>query len=159
MTHNRCSTILRIASTSPYPFFRPQRSRDPNLEGNPVRFVIKCSHTTFTSLGRLTGFESYLSAVMASLAPQLRQQCTPTTATLVLFPEVGDSESLIVGPQARVYCPSYLTCGTGLSGFADITFGNAHEVAFAMTLTLSSPSFLVLSSTSTPPATRFASYL
>ena len=46
--------------------------RDPNnqdLEGDPVRFVIKRGHTTFTSLGRLTGFESYPSAGVASLAP------------------------------------------------------------------------------------------
>ena len=42
--------------------FPPRRSRDPDnqdLEGNLVRFVIRCGHTTFTSIGRLTGFESY----------------------------------------------------------------------------------------------------
>ena len=56
--------------------FPPRRSRDPDnqdLEGNLVRFVIRCGHTTFTSLGRLTGFESYQRRY-ASLTPstQLR---------------------------------------------------------------------------------------
>ena len=107
--------------------------RDPNnqdLEGDPVRFVIKRGHTTFTSLGRLTGFESYPSAGVASLAPSTQLVAVHAYDNdSGSFSRGGDSGSLIVGPQAQVYCPSYLTGGTGLSGSADITFGNAHGVA------------------------------
>ena len=31
-----------------------------DLKGDPVQFVIKCGHTTFTMIGHLFGFESHL---------------------------------------------------------------------------------------------------
>ncbi|KAI0028686.1 hypothetical protein K488DRAFT_89481 [Vararia minispora EC-137] len=84
-----------------------------DLEGDPVRFVIKRGHTTAHIHRILGSFDSVETAVHA-----YNNDSGP-------FSRGGDSGSLIVGPKREFI--ALLTGGTGPTDSADITFGTSME--------------------------------
>jgi len=103
--------------------------KDPDnqdLEGDPVRFVIKRGHTTFTSIGRLTGFESHQRRyhIFGSFN-SVEAAVHAYDNDFGPFSKGGDSGSLIVGPKREFI--ALLTGGTGPTDSADITFGTPME--------------------------------
>ncbi|KAI0279223.1 hypothetical protein BGY98DRAFT_1096302 [Russula aff. rugulosa BPL654] len=82
-----------------------------DLNGNPVRYVIKRGHTTFTTIGRLSGFESHKRHYgLVGTFDSIDTVASPTTITPVLSPEAGEFVALLTG-------------GTGPTDSSDITNG------------------------------------
>ena len=96
-----------------------------DLEGDPVRFVIKRGHTTLTSIGRLTGFESHERRYGILGSFDSVEAAVHAYNDSGPFSRGGDSGSLIVGPKREFI--ALLTGGTGPTNSADITFGTPME--------------------------------
>ncbi|KAG9079917.1 hypothetical protein FRC06_007320 [Ceratobasidium sp. 370] len=103
----------------------PAQISQPNnqdLKGDPVRFVIKRGHTTLTTIGRFTGFESHLRRYdLVGTLDSVEAAVYPYDNDSGPFSRGGDSGALIAGPGAEF--TALLTGGTGLADSADITYG------------------------------------
>ncbi len=103
--------------------------KDPDnqdFKGDPVRFVIKRGHTTLTTIGCLTGFESHerrydILGTFNSVEAAVYAYDNDSGP----FSRGGDSGSLIAGPKREFI--ALLTGGTGPTNSADITFGTPME--------------------------------
>ena len=93
-----------------------------DLKGDPVRFVIKRGHTTFTTIGRLSGFESHLRRYsLVGTFDSVEAAVYPYDSDSGPFSRGGDSGALIAGPEAEF--AALLTGGTGPTDSSDITYG------------------------------------
>lgn len=102
--------------------------KEPNnldINGDPVRFVIKNGHTTGTTVGRLTGFESHkrqygiigtFDSIDAAIYPYDDSSA---------FSRGGDSGSAIVGADNDII--ALLTGGSGATDSSDVTYGTPME--------------------------------
>jgi len=93
-----------------------------DLKGDPVRFVIKRGHTTLTTIGRLTGFESHqrrygLVGTFDSVEAAVYRYGNDSSP----FSGGGDSGAVIAGSGAEL--TALLTGGTGTTDWSDITYG------------------------------------
>ncbi|KAL6306131.1 hypothetical protein BKA93DRAFT_816510 [Sparassis latifolia] len=99
--------------------------RQPNnqdLKGDPVQFVIKCGHTTFTTIGRLAGFESHQRRYsLVGTFNFIEAAIYPYDNDSSPFSRGGDSGVLIAGPEGEF--AALLSGGTGLTDSSDITYG------------------------------------
>lgn len=103
--------------------------KEPNsqdIKGDPTRLVIKRGHTTFTTVGRLNGFESRerqysllgnFDSVEAAVYPYDNDSGP--------FSRGGDSGAAIVGTNHDFV--AQLTGGTGTTDSSDITYGTPME--------------------------------
>ncbi|KAH8930748.1 hypothetical protein BT69DRAFT_1327670 [Atractiella rhizophila] len=103
-----------------------KESNNFDMNGDPVRFVIKSGHTTGTTVGRLTGFESHkrqyditgnFDSIEAAIYPYDNDSST--------FSRRGDSGSAIVGADNDII--ALLTGGSGPTDSSDITYGTPME--------------------------------
>jgi len=79
-----------------------------------MRFVIKHGHTTLTTIGRLTGFESHQRHCGLSGDFHSAQAAVyPYDSDSGPFSRGGDSGALIAGPEAEF--TALLTSGTGIT--------------------------------------------
>jgi len=94
-----------------------------NHKGDPMRYVIKRGHTTLTTIGCLTGFESHVRRYFAlgSREP-VEVAVYPYDNDFGPFSRGGDSGSIIVDALGRFV--ALLTGGTGPTDSSDITFGS-----------------------------------
>ncbi|KDQ49643.1 hypothetical protein JAAARDRAFT_200650 [Jaapia argillacea MUCL 33604] len=99
--------------------------RQPNnqdLTGDPVRFVIKRGHTTFTTIGRLAGFESHQRRYgLVGTFDSVEAAIYPYDNGSGPFSRRGDSGALIAGPEGEF--AALLSSGTGPTDSSDITYG------------------------------------
>ncbi|GBE86227.1 hypothetical protein SCP_0901060 [Sparassis crispa] len=99
--------------------------RQPNnqdLKGDPVRFVIKCGHTTFTTIGHLAGFESHQRRYsLVGTFNSIEAAIYPYDNDSSPFSRGGDSGVLIASPKGEF--AALLSGGTGLTDSSDITYG------------------------------------
>ncbi|KAH9004279.1 hypothetical protein EDB86DRAFT_2887796 [Lactarius hatsudake] len=96
---------------------------DQDVNGDPMRYVIKRGIATHTTIGCLTGFESHVrryfalgtrDSVEATVCPYGNDLPGP-------FSRGGDSGSIIVDALGKFV--ALLTAGTGPTDSSDITFG------------------------------------
>jgi hypothetical protein len=103
--------------------------KEPNnldLNGDPVRYVIKRGHTTFTTIGRLSGFESHKRQYgLLGSFDSIETAVYPYDKHSGPFSRGGDSGALIVGPEGEFV--ALLTGGTGPTDSSDITYGTLFE--------------------------------
>lgn len=93
-----------------------------DLHGDPVRYVIKRGHTTFTTIGRLSGFESHRRHYgLLGTFDSIETVVFPYDNHSGPFSKGGDSGALIVGPEGEFV--ALLTGGTGPTDSSDITYG------------------------------------
>jgi hypothetical protein len=99
---------------------RHPSSQDP--KGDPVRFVIKSGHTTHTTIGRLTGFESHVRRYgLVGTFESVEAAIYPYGNDSGPFSGGGDSGALIVGPEGEF--AAQLTSGTSPTDLPKITYG------------------------------------
>ncbi|KAI0695251.1 hypothetical protein BC835DRAFT_1519984 [Cytidiella melzeri] len=87
-------------------------NKDP--QRNPVRYVHKRGHATLTTIGRLSGFDSFTR--------RYELGGTFDSVEAAVFSKVGDSGALIVGSETEL--AALLTGGTGHMAYSDISYGN-----------------------------------
>ncbi|KAG8756942.1 hypothetical protein FRC11_004910 [Ceratobasidium sp. 423] len=93
-----------------------------DIKGDPVRYVIKRGHTTFTTIGRLSGFESHTRHYgLLGTFDSIETVVFPYNNHSGPFSKGGDSGALIVGPEGEFV--ALLTGGTGPTDSSDITYG------------------------------------
>jgi len=96
--------------------------KNVDLNGYPVRYVIKRGHTTFTTIGRLSQFESHKRHYsLAGTFDSIETVVFPYNNHSGPFSKGGDSGALIVGPEGEFV--ALLTSGTGPTDSSDITYG------------------------------------
>jgi hypothetical protein len=91
--------------------------------GDLCRYVIKRGLTTLTTIGRATGFESFVRRYFAneSKRDSVEAVVLPYDNDLGPFSRGGDSGSIIVDALGQFF--ALLTGGTGKTDSSDITFG------------------------------------
>ena len=103
-----------------------EEMRTPNnkdRKGDPMRYVIKHGHTTLTTIGCLTGFESHVRRYFAlGSRDSVEASVYAYDNDSGPFSKSGDSGSIIV--DARGKFVALLTSGTGPTDSSDITFGS-----------------------------------
>ncbi|CAE6532659.1 unnamed protein product [Rhizoctonia solani] len=112
--------LLRLGS-----ILSPAELRQPSgkdLNGDPVRYVIKRGLTTRTTIGRLTGFASCKRNYTAlGKFDSTEVTIYPYNNDSGPFSKDGDSGALIAGPLAEFI--ALLTSGIGQTDSSDITYG------------------------------------
>ena len=99
-----------------------RQPNNQNSKGDPVRFVIKRGHTTFTTIGCLTGFESHQRRYgLVGNFDSIEAAIYPYDNDSGPFSRGGDSGALIAGPEAEF--TALLTGGTGPTDSSDVTYG------------------------------------
>ncbi|KDQ10479.1 hypothetical protein BOTBODRAFT_163776 [Botryobasidium botryosum FD-172 SS1] len=108
------------------PAAKIKESNNQDLKGDPVRSVIKRGHTTFTTIGRLNGFESHERRYsLLGKFDSVEAAVYPYDNNSGPFSRGGDSGALIAGPEAEFI--ALLTGGTGPTDSSDITYGTPME--------------------------------
>lgn len=88
-----------------------------------MRYVIKRSLRTLTTIGCLNGFESHVRRYSAlGHRDSVEAAVYSYDNYLAPFPRGGDSGSIIVDPVGKF--AALLTSGTGLTDSSDITYGS-----------------------------------
>ena len=117
----RLYKIMKILATA--------NMKEPNnhdINGDPVRFVIKNGHTTGTTIGRLTGFESHKRQYgVAGTFDSIEAAIYPYDSGSSVFSRSGDSGSAIVGADNDII--ALLTGGSGATDSPDVTYGTPME--------------------------------
>ncbi|EIW83357.1 hypothetical protein CONPUDRAFT_102106 [Coniophora puteana RWD-64-598 SS2] len=103
--------------------------KEPNsqdLKGDPTRFVFKRGHTTFTTVGRLNGFESHERRYgLLGSFDSVEAAVYPYDNNSGPFSRGGDSGAVIVGVNNDFV--AQLTGGAGATDSSDITYGTPME--------------------------------
>ena len=100
---------------------RTPNNKDHNDE--PMRYVIKRGLTSFTTIGRLTGFESHVRRYFTiGSRDSVEAAVYPYSNDSGPFCRGGDSGSIIVDALGKFV--ALLTGGTGPTDSSDITFGS-----------------------------------
>ncbi|KAG8894498.1 hypothetical protein FRB99_001223 [Tulasnella sp. 403] len=94
-----------------------------DCNGDLCRYVIKRGLTTFTTIGRATGFESFVRQYFANGGKRDSVEAVifPYDNDSGPFSRDGDSGSIIVDAHGQFF--ALLTGGTGKTDSSDITFG------------------------------------
>ncbi|KAI0075040.1 hypothetical protein K474DRAFT_1685521 [Panus rudis PR-1116 ss-1] len=103
-----------------------KKPNNRDINGDPVRFVIKNGHTTGTMVGRLNGFESHKRRydIMGS-ADSIEAAIYPYDNDSSAFARRGDSGSAIVGADNDII--ALLTSSSGPIHSSDVTYGTPME--------------------------------
>ncbi|KAJ7200234.1 hypothetical protein B0H12DRAFT_1244484 [Mycena haematopus] len=98
------------------------KPKSQDSKGDPVRFVIKRGYTTFTTIGRLAGFDSHQRRYsLFGTFDSVEAAVYPYDSHSGPFSRCGDSGALIAGPEAEFAV--LLTGGTGATDSPDISYG------------------------------------
>ena len=85
-----------------------------------MQFVIECDHTTFTTIGCLSAFESHQCRYsLIGTFDSIEAAVYPYNSNSDLFSRGKDSGALITSPKAKF--TALLASGTGLTDSSDIT--------------------------------------
>jgi hypothetical protein len=93
-----------------------------NSKGDPVRFVIKRSHTTLTTVGCVNGFESHRRRYgLVGNLDSVEVAVYPYNNKFSPFFRPGDSGAIMAGANREFI--ALLSGGTGPTNSCDVTYG------------------------------------